>query len=114
MTANIIANWQAHPVIVTIEDGNYPISSVDFPSVTICSATKVVSDKLISEMCRLQLYKKVPVAVKDTVATYFFDIIGETYSYNVYDPRFTQELGMTKKEIDLFLRNVSNITDFCH
>jgi hypothetical protein len=54
MVYNIIANWQASPVVVTIENDNYPISEVHFPSVTICSTTKVTPEKLVSEVCRLE------------------------------------------------------------
>jgi hypothetical protein len=111
MTANIIGHWTAHPIIVVIEDAYYPISSVEFPSVTICSAVKGTPQKLVYEMCRLKLYTMVPEEETSTISSYFFDLVQYTYANNVYDPRF-YEMGMTKKDIDLFLRNVISLLTF--
>jgi hypothetical protein len=54
MVSNIIINWDKRPVIVVLEDDNYPLSEVYFPSVTICPTTKVKPEKLVSEVCRLE------------------------------------------------------------
>ena len=52
MVYNIFANWMANPIITSIDDTHYALNKIDFPAVTICPASKVVSNKLVNQICK--------------------------------------------------------------
>ena len=37
---SIIKNWQADPIITTIENTDHSLNEIDFPAVTICPVGK--------------------------------------------------------------------------
>lgn len=46
MIQNIWQQWQKNPVTMIFTENTLPISSIPFPTVTICPTTKVVKEKI--------------------------------------------------------------------
>ena len=40
LVISIIKNWQADPIITTIENTDHSLNEIDFPAVTICPVGK--------------------------------------------------------------------------